>query len=805
MLSEDFIKLLLQNRELIPTLGNRRDQTEKDRESFDDSFGTLANSVWAGTRRDVDPKESFTNQEIEKDKKREQKAATALTKSIVTATKLQDQQNVILREIIDIIKQLDFGGSLGSDLNRRRGGGSNRGGMPVPEIPDWERRERNKPRRPSLGNRIRGVFDRVRQGGQRVGGAVRNLLQRVPAPTPPAAPVTRPPAAATAPRPTPVTPGSPPNHVANRAASRVANAARVAGPLAGIAVMYEAITSAGEVIREGGLRGIPLNRTRQFTELLGVLSRDVNAYRELLARFEVTESESEQEELLKDLEHLRGQINGQRERLGSLAREIDQARARANRNTEIPANQTFSGILANLPEIVPPSPPESEAPEPAPQNEPINKSDGIQEKLPEQDDSSIPVAQRISAETFDGEQLLIDEERQVPRRTDGETSQEWLQNQIQNMFLLISDTEFKSLTFKADSIIFNGRIKGLQLQSQTYSVPGAGETEGGGGSIPQSPSIGGQGQYSSGGMGSVGGGTGGAGGNQSEGPLEPSTPGGGSIPGAQQNQTPGISGSGGSTGQGVERITPPAPATPGLDAGVGSTPSADSGPPITEIIQTGPGFNVVKYQDGRVERRTGARNWRNNNPGNLEFGDFARRFGAIGSDGRFAIFPTYEAGKRAKEALIFEGRGYAGMTIAQAITRYAPPSENDTNRYIATVAAAVGASPNTPLASLNADQRRAMIAAMERVEGFRPGQVQVLQQGTGQAVASQQQSAPPQQGAALQAAGTEMVAQDQRQQRSAWQIIQQQQQPPTQSSTIQTQQSTTRGEVPLSRRLETQV
>ena len=147
-------------------------------------------------------------------------------------------------------------------------------------------------------------------------------------------------------------------------------------------------------------------------------------------------------------------------------------------------------------------------------------------------------------------------------------------------------------------------------------------------------------------------------------------------------------------------------------------------------MERGPGFNVVKYDDGRVERRTGARNWRNNNPGNIEFSDFARRQGAIGTDGRFATFPTYEMGKRAKEALLFEGRGYSGLTIAQAITRYAPPSENDTAMYIRVAAAAAGVAPTTMMRDLNSGQRQALLAAMERVEGFRVGSVQVIQQGT---------------------------------------------------------------------------
>jgi hypothetical protein len=43
----------------------------------------------------------------------------------------------------------------------------------------------------------------------------------------------------------------------------------------------------------------------------------------------------------------------------------------------------------------------------------------------------------------------------------------------------------------------------------------------------------------------------------------------------------------------------------------------------------------------------GPRNRRNNNPGNIEYGPFAKEHGAIGTDGRFAIFPDEETGFRA--------------------------------------------------------------------------------------------------------------------------------------------------------------
>jgi uncharacterized protein YcbK (DUF882 family) len=168
-------------------------------------------------------------------------------------------------------------------------------------------------------------------------------------------------------------------------------------------------------------------------------------------------------------------------------------------------------------------------------------------------------------------------------------------------------------------------------------------------------------------------------------------------------------------------------------AGAGAAPGQ-----IVKVVEAGAGFNVVQLADGSTERRDGARNWRNNNPGNIQFGDFAKRYGALGTDGRFAIFPSYEAGRKAKEALLFEGKGYAGMNIQQAIYRYAPPNENNSANYVATVAGAVGVPASTPLSQLNAQQRTAMLNAMEKVEGFRTGKI-TKQGGAGTAVAG----APP--------------------------------------------------------------
>lgn len=167
-----------------------------------------------------------------------------------------------------------------------------------------------------------------------------------------------------------------------------------------------------------------------------------------------------------------------------------------------------------------------------------------------------------------------------------------------------------------------------------------------------------------------------------------------------------------------------------IDTGSDQTSMYSGGlePPVVEIVEAGRGYNVVKLADGSVVKKTGDRNWRNNNPGNMEYGKRAREYGAIGSDGRFAIFPTMQMGDAARERLIFESGVYDGMSIEQAILKYAPPEENpNVGAYIATVAKSAGVTKDTQFGSLDAAQRAAALEAMKRVEGFRPGKVIQLQ------------------------------------------------------------------------------
>lgn len=151
----------------------------------------------------------------------------------------------------------------------------------------------------------------------------------------------------------------------------------------------------------------------------------------------------------------------------------------------------------------------------------------------------------------------------------------------------------------------------------------------------------------------------------------------------------------------------------------GDTQSTPGGG-FVRVADAGKGWTSLVGPNGEV-RREGARNWRNNNPGNIEYGKFAQSAGAIGTDGRFAVFPSYEAGRAAKAKLLFESPNYRDKTIYGAISRWAPPVENNTNAYANAVASAVGVSLDTPISALSSEQRNAMLDAMEKVEGFRPG------------------------------------------------------------------------------------
>lgn len=89
---------------------------------------------------------------------------------------------------------------------------------------------------------------------------------------------------------------------------------------------------------------------------------------------------------------------------------------------------------------------------------------------------------------------------------------------------------------------------------------------------------------------------------------------------------------------------------------------------------------------------------RNNNPGNIREGELDRTqwLGErdTDDDAAFEEFRSAEDGIRAMAVIIKNWRRLYGIfTLADIITRWAPPSENDTQAYIASVARRSGLVP----------------------------------------------------------------------------------------------------------------
>lgn len=149
----------------------------------------------------------------------------------------------------------------------------------------------------------------------------------------------------------------------------------------------------------------------------------------------------------------------------------------------------------------------------------------------------------------------------------------------------------------------------------------------------------------------------------------------------------------------------------GAASGAGGSPSSvngtSNGGGSTFVPATGPGSSA-------------SRGIRNNNPGNIRFGDFAKSQGATGADDKgFAIFPTMAQGYSAMGNLI-GGKSYFGgglNTISAVVSKYAPSSENDTKSYIASVSKATNLDPNKPFAASDLPKIQAAMALHE--SGFK--------------------------------------------------------------------------------------
>lgn len=133
---------------------------------------------------------------------------------------------------------------------------------------------------------------------------------------------------------------------------------------------------------------------------------------------------------------------------------------------------------------------------------------------------------------------------------------------------------------------------------------------------------------------------------------------------------------------------------------------ADKGecPYMTELISPAAVTalaSAIQTQEGYYP---GSVAYTNNNPGNLVY---VGQPGATQGANGFAVFSSYQAGETALRNQIMldatrgtDANGNPTTTVSQLINSWAPPSENNTAAYIASVSAQTGYDPNAPLASL---------------------------------------------------------------------------------------------------------
>jgi hypothetical protein len=116
-----------------------------------------------------------------------------------------------------------------------------------------------------------------------------------------------------------------------------------------------------------------------------------------------------------------------------------------------------------------------------------------------------------------------------------------------------------------------------------------------------------------------------------------------------------------------------------------------------------------------------SRGLRNNNPGNLRSGSTPWLGQAqVQSDPDFVVFTTPEYGIRAlAKTLMTYSRVHGCGTVRALIDRFAPPSENDTQAYVAAVSESCGVPPDTPIDLADPMMMGRLVEAVIRQENGR--------------------------------------------------------------------------------------
>lgn len=115
-----------------------------------------------------------------------------------------------------------------------------------------------------------------------------------------------------------------------------------------------------------------------------------------------------------------------------------------------------------------------------------------------------------------------------------------------------------------------------------------------------------------------------------------------------------------------------------------------------------------------------SRSFRDNNPGNIRLGPYAKALGAVDDGEGYAKFPDMAQGLAAMVRLLC-GPDYRTLNIAEVIEKFAPREDhNDTMAYLKAVTNATGINPLIVFNHLDAYEIIDVIRAMIKQEGYRP-------------------------------------------------------------------------------------
>lgn len=141
---------------------------------------------------------------------------------------------------------------------------------------------------------------------------------------------------------------------------------------------------------------------------------------------------------------------------------------------------------------------------------------------------------------------------------------------------------------------------------------------------------------------------------------------------------------------------------------------------VINVAEASSSAVVYVNADGTKIRRTGGtKAWRNNNPGNIRYSGFIKKYAIANADG-FAVFPDAEAGKAVIKKLL-RANSYNNLTINGAIARYAPASENDTRAYQNHVARYTKLDMNRIMKDLSDEEIASIVDAICKQEGYAVG------------------------------------------------------------------------------------